>query len=783
MQSIRSFLLRMGGLGVYSSKARGVFFCGRTKSKNQRASFFGVLLKHKIRGDFIFLVLGWLGIGPSWAQIRVVNSRNLFRLNFVLVCLLSAAVPAGGQVRIVTYNSNNGSSGDSTPRAGVSTILDALSYQNRPGFARPVDILLLQESASVTSTTQDFVNLLNGLHGGGYARGSSNAATSGSGRPTVVYNTNVVQLIAEVAINSTNTSGAARATMRYQFRPVGYDSSADFYVYNSHFKASDTSNDRTRRGVEAAQIRTNADALGEGAHIIYAGDLNLYSSTEQAFVNFTNTGAGQAFDPVNRVGSWSDNNSFRDVHTQSPVTNSQFDGQVTGGMDDRFDFQLVTGALMSGRGFAYITNSYWAFGNTGTHQLNGEITTGNPEALRAYLPGYSAARASAVLTAITESSDHLPVVADYQVPARMALAVTAPPERILRGATVSLAASVSNAAAVTVPAGADRLDFTWSGSGGLTGSGSGTAQPQGPGQAAGPAWNTGTAGAMTGTLTVTTSSPQAFPASLTTNVSTTVLDPASASFASGVTTNALTVDLGTVVAGAAAPSATFQVYNRASSNGMALTAGLDVDGVTPPAGGAGPAGVSLATGRVAAGGSVQGTVSLATTSAGSFERVFTVQVSDENVPGEGLRSLALTVKGTVTAAQTPLESWAAGYGLTEANAAAGADPDGDGLANLAEYALAGVPTNSSTSILPVVSTLTTNGTNWLRFAYRARTNDAALVIQPVFKVNLTETNWSTNGVVQKVSGQSAGDGVHEEQVWQTPVGAEARRFLKLNISR
>ena len=110
-----------------------------------------------------------------------------------------------------------------------------------------------------------------------------------------------------------------------------------------------------------------------------------------------------------------------------------------------------------------------------------------------------------------------------------------------------------------------------------------------------------------------------------------------------------------------------------------------------------------------------------------------------------------------------------------------ADPDGDGANNLVEYALGGVPTNSSTSILPVVSTLTTNGTNWLRFAYRARTNDAALVIQPVFKVNLTETNWSTNGVVQKVSGQPAGDGVHEDQVWQTPVGAEARRFMRVKI--
>ena len=113
----------------------------------------------------------------------------------------------------------------------------------------------------------------------------------------------------------------------------------------------------------------------------------------------------------------------------------------------------------------------------------------------------------------------------------------------------------------------------------------------------------------------------------------------------------------------------------------------------------------------------------------------------------------------------------------------GADPDGDGADNLVEYALGGNPTNAAGGLGPTVSTTNTSGTNWLRFAYRARTNDPALVIQPGFKVSLTETNWSTNVLVQKVSGQPVGDGVYEDQVWQTPLGADARRFLRLQISR
>ena len=42
-------------------------------------------------------------------------------------------------------------------------------------------------------------------------------------------------------------------------------------------------------------------------------------------------------------------------------------------------------------------------------------------------------------------------------------------------------------------------------------------------------------------------------------------------------------------------------------------------------------------------------------------------------------------------AQTPYQSWAVGYGLSGANAAVGADPDGDGWSNAQEYAFGLVP--------------------------------------------------------------------------------------------
>ncbi|NBR70152.1 MAG: hypothetical protein EBT69_08260, partial [Verrucomicrobia bacterium] len=188
-------------------------------------------------------------------------------------------------------------------------------------------------------------------------------------------------------------------------------------------------------------------------------------------------------------------------------------------------------------------------------------------------------------------------------------------------------------------------------------------------------------------------------------------------------------------------------------------------------------------------------VNLALTASGMF-RVWFVASGTLVATGETIESQPLPLyfgveTWQIPAAVEPLngyEAWKlASFSPTQAEdplvSGPAADPDGDGADNLVEYALGGNPTNAAGSLGPTVSTTNTSGTNWLRFAYRARTNDPALVIQPVFKVSLTETNWSTNVVVQKISGQPTGDGVYEDQVWQTPLGADVRRFLRLKISR
>lgn len=71
-------------------------------------------------------------------------------------------------------------------------------------------------------------------------------------------------------------------------------------------------------------------------------------------------------------------------------------------MDDRFDFQLVTGEFFGGEGPEYVSGSYHVFGNNGSHKLDGWISSGD-------------GASQEVLAVLENASDHLPIVADYVI--------------------------------------------------------------------------------------------------------------------------------------------------------------------------------------------------------------------------------------------------------------------------------------------------------------------------------------------------------------------------------
>lgn len=320
----------------------------------------------------------------------------------------SAAVvgrPAAvGHLRIVSYNIT---AGDRLPRAGLATLVGAMAAESISGHVDQVDLLAIQEVQSQGVTSAAVAAALNAVYGAGtYAHGTLNGATTGSGTQGVVYNTAALRLLDERAIGTASTTGGPRQTLRYAFQPVDGTASSVFYIYNSHFKSLDTAADAARRNAEATVIRSDADTLPDGTNILYVGDFNVYRSSEPAYQTLLSAGPGQAVDPIARPGDWHANSSFVDIFTQAPLATAP-EGLTGGGLDDRFDFQIVSGEVMSPGGFTYMAGTYRAFGNNGSVPRNGSINDSRSTAL----PGL--ANRVEVLDLLTTFSDHLPVVADY----------------------------------------------------------------------------------------------------------------------------------------------------------------------------------------------------------------------------------------------------------------------------------------------------------------------------------------------------------------------------------
>ena len=381
------------------------------------------------------------------------------------VIALALCNSAAGQLRIANYNCAN-LNGDLN---AFLEVLTHLSEDDKPGFSMAPHALVFQEVMS--DTLGEFHDMLDLIAPAGtqYVLGTftHNGDDYNGGGQALFYRDDL--LSEDPLLHADIFTGAGRMTDRWWLGLVGYDNDlAGFYIYSSHLKAgNDSSNEALRlSGVEA--VRADSTSLPAGSHIIYAGDMNFYSNSEDGYLHFVSGGIHAAVDPMG-TGSWS-GAAGATRHTQSPRSTS-LGGLIGGGLDDRFDFQFSSSAFHDGEGLSLLVGSYRSVGNDGNH-YNTSINDGP----NTYFPG-DGPRSDDLADALYVASDHVPVMADYVLPGWAE--ATGPPGigRLVQGGSWAMPVSIANMPPVIVAEGAQELQYTIEGSGAFSGSFSGSLAP------------------------------------------------------------------------------------------------------------------------------------------------------------------------------------------------------------------------------------------------------------------------------------------------------------------
>lgn len=196
-------------------------------------------------------------------------------------------------------------------------------------------------------------------------------------------------------------------------------------VFVTHLKASTGAENRQQRLESVENFVRELDRLPSDSAVLFAGDFNFYTSNEEGFLKIIDaTNPIKLIDPINRlcptfpengIDYFNENNfnntyfwnnaSFADVHSQSTRT-SQLNGDgAGGGMDDRFDFIMISENLTTNPNLYYINNSYKTIGNNGncynSYVSNTDCTGEFSQDLR---------------NALYFFSDHLPIALEIETP-------------------------------------------------------------------------------------------------------------------------------------------------------------------------------------------------------------------------------------------------------------------------------------------------------------------------------------------------------------------------------
>ncbi|TVQ52602.1 MAG: hypothetical protein EA377_09780 [Phycisphaerales bacterium] len=479
--------------------------------------------------------------------------------------MLIVSGTAEAQLRVVTYNIAQ-TLGD---EEALQTVIEELHADDKPGFDVPVSLFVFQEVRTMDLPVLASIINAAAPPGVSYIQGTYSQTNQDNvaGAQAMFYRAGyLVENPSEFA--NLNT-GAGRRTNRWQLRLSGYSSAdARFYIYSSHLKAETGTANQQQRLAGVQTIRADADSFPEGTAIIYAGDMNFYNNNEPGYLFFLTPGPGQANDPLG-TGNWTGpGNAIK--HSQSP-RKIMAGGLIGGGMNQRFDFQLSTDAFNDGKGYSLMPDTYRSFGNDGM-KFNDAINDGN----NFYYPD-NVPLSNLIANALHDGSDHIPVVAEYQIPARMnANLVPSNFGTVIQGASITAEWQVLNTAPqVVVPEGADTLIFFVNGAGVLSGNVPGQAKALDPPTTGQMNINTNTVGPASGTATFTSNNTGVQNPVITRTIAGNVLAPSQPSFAADEVFTNTTIEF-TFDADSGTQSFNVPIWNVGFDEWQAL---LNVDGV------------------------------------------------------------------------------------------------------------------------------------------------------------------------------------------------------------
>ena len=182
-------------------------------------------------------------------------------------------------------------------------------------------------------------------------------------------------------------------------------------VFVAHLKSSTGPANRQMRLEMVQEVTKSLKKLTQpNTYVLFAGDFNLYNSSEPAYQEILNpNNAILMVDPINAPGNWQDNAIFSSIHTQSTrVSNVGFGSGAnaggSGGLDDRFDFIMMSENFKNSSRLSYVNDSYKAFGNNGDC-LNKDVKD----------PNCTGVYSLTLRNNLYNMSDHLPVVMQFQI--------------------------------------------------------------------------------------------------------------------------------------------------------------------------------------------------------------------------------------------------------------------------------------------------------------------------------------------------------------------------------